>query len=152
MQPWDGSQAFWLGEVGMAEERLMQAMYQRISCARWRYAVVVRARDPRSWVFLPPNGGCIVTPCGREVAGTAQGIVAEAVLCSEDEDLGLEQGVGSVKCSSEAGSNDQLHPVAQTLAMPYLRNRRANRCTADLSAAAGEKSRARSGAVARGRS
>jgi hypothetical protein len=41
--------------------------------------------------------------------------VAEAVLRSEDEDLGLEQGVGLVKCSSEAGSSDQLHPVAQTL-------------------------------------
>jgi hypothetical protein len=34
-------------------------------------------------------------------AGLAQGIVAEAVLRSEDEDLGLKQGVGSVKCSSE---------------------------------------------------
>ena len=35
------------------------------------------------------------------VAGTAQGIVAEAVLRSEDEDLGLEQGVGLVKCTAE---------------------------------------------------
>jgi hypothetical protein len=35
------------------------------------------------------------------VAGTAQGIVAEAVLRSEDEDLGLEHGVGLVKCTAE---------------------------------------------------
>ena len=35
------------------------------------------------------------------VAGTAPGMVAEAVLRSEDGDLGLEQGVGLVKCAAE---------------------------------------------------
>ena len=44
------------------------------------------------------------------VAGTAQVIVAEAVLRSEDEDLGLEQGVGLVKCSSEVSLSARSAP------------------------------------------